>query len=253
MSFKRIHIHLTALSIIILYAAGTNSYSQNISYREKTQILNNQRQQQEDSVRKLTETEDAFIIGRLHTPNANDVNHPYYKENKWVKGSLVYNAISYPVNNIKYDIENDKLVYLKYSQDYSMISIALDEHFIPQFSFSNTAFRYFTGLKNRSGIRLKDGYYEVVYDGKLKFLIRWEKAQVFDENAASMKYKTSTDMFLLKNGKMIRVRSLAKLKRQLKDQKKLIRRFTRSNYLRLNESDYSSAAKVLNYYESLRK
>jgi hypothetical protein len=240
------------LSIVtLLFAASFNTYSQTIPLSVKNLYISSYKQAIEEVTNKKTEVDFPFVIGKLHYPVVSDFDHPYYKENKWSKGSLLYNGILYDVDVLKYDIESDKIIYLKYTPDNKVYHVALDENFIHQFSLSNITFRYFKELKNRRGGSLKNGYYEVTYDGIVKFLVQWKKAMVLDLGSRTMNYKTTTTMFLLKNGQATRVKSMAKLIHLLKDKKTEVKKFVRSNYLKLNGTDYSSAFNVLKFYESL--
>jgi len=247
MIYKKIPRLLPALLITFLFLAvfRLNSYSQNTSLIVKHQFINAQKQSLKDTIRSRTNIDYPFIIGYNYVPLTNTSNHPYFKENKWFDGSLVYKDFVYPVKRIKYDTEIDKLIYLLYDKDNTMNSIALDENFILEFSISNSTFRYFNDLKNEGGTKLKAGYYEVVYDGKLKFLVRNEKLKSLND------YRISTDMYLLKNGAVISVRNMGKLISQIKDKESTIKKFVSDNSLILNETDYSSASKILKFYESL--
>lgn len=249
MYFKRIPNKLLIpflLSAFLLFAVEVDLYPQNLTPGIKSQFLNNSKQALEDTVNNRTKADFPFIIGRFHQPVTNNFSHPYFNENKWISGSLVYDGRIYKAENLKYDIENDKLIYLMYTQDFVMNTIALDENFIPEFCLLDITFKYYTN-KYVGGI--KEGYYEVVFDGKLKFLVRLKKSEPLGDNP----YNVSAEMFLLKDGQMIHIKSLAKLINQLKDKKKEVKRFVRDNYLTLSQSDYSSASKVLTFYLSLQK
>jgi len=240
-----------SITLLVLSGVTLSTYSQNIPFSIKEQFLSKNKQNLQDSINKQTEIELPFILGRQHTWIANKVNHPYFNTNEWVKGSLVFKDKLYSAEGLKYDIENDKLIHLRYTDDFKMNIIALDQNFISEFQMHNATFRYFRGLKNRRGNALKDGYYEVVYNGKLMFLSRLEKSKSIEDNSVYMTYKLSTELFLVKDGILIEVKSMAKLINQLKDKKKELKKYVRDNYLKLNLSDYSSAADVLKFYESL--
>lgn len=240
-----------AIAFSVLLGAAISSYSQTIPLSTKEQFLLKDKQNLEDSINKQTEIELPFILGREHWGVTNKVNHPYVGENEWNKGTFVFKGQQYSAENLKYDVDTDKLIYLSYSSDFQMNCIALDQNFVSEFSIQNATFRYFDNLVTQRGVNLRKGYYEVVYDGKLKFLSRKIKSKSFDDNSLYLNYKLSTDLFLIKDGKLIRVKSMAKLIAQLSDKKKELKKYVRDNYLKLNLTDYSSAAKVLKFYEGL--
>ena len=238
--------------IYLLFAIAT-SYAQSIPTSTKKDFIQYSEKSLKDTLDKRTAIEFPYVIGRYHVPINNKYNNPYFRNNEWVKGNLVFKGRYYSVEGIKYDIEDDHLIYLMYSDDYSLNSVALDENFITEFTIQNSTFRYFKGLKNYLGISMDDGYYQVVYDGNLKFLVRWKKSKTLNDVSSSMRFNTTSDMYLLDHNRIKHVNSMAKLKRQLRDRKKDVRAFINHNRLRLNRSDYLSAYDVLNYYESLKK
>ena len=248
MSFTKIHIYLYSflITIFLLLAGSLNSYAQNIPFSVRNQFFNNQKQNLKDTINRRTSIESPFIIGCYYNPVTNsESNHPYFKENKWVKGSLLYQGILYNVEHLKYDIEIDKLIYLRYGKDNTMNCVALNENFICEFCILNSTFRYYNVLKDDTGRKLKAGYYEVVYDGDLKFLVRNEKSETMND------FSSSTDLFLLKDGTMTGINSMGKLIRQLKDKETKVKEFVKDNSLKLNKSDYSSASGILKFYENL--
>jgi hypothetical protein len=248
MFIKKIHTCLCSfLFIIFLIIAGRlNSDAQNIPIIVRNQFFNKQKQNLKDTISRRTRIESPFIIGYYYNPVTNsESNHPYFKENKWVKGSLLYQGILYNVEHLKYDIEIDKLIYLSYGKDNTMNCIALNDNFICEFNILNSTFRYYNGLKNAAGRKQKAGYYEVVYDGKLKFLVRNEKSETMND------FSSTTDLYLLKDGRMTDISSMGNLIRQLKDKEKMVKEFVYDNRLKLNKSDYTSASMVLRFYENL--
>jgi len=248
MLFKKIQTYLFSILLIVflLFAMLINADAQNIPLIVQNQYFNKQKQNLQDTLSSRTGIESPFVVGVYYNPVTNsESNHPYFKENKWTKGTLIYQGKFYTVENLKYDIEIDKLIYLLYDKDNSMNCVALDENFICGFSVLKSTFKYFNGLKNDTGRKLKPGYYEVVYDGKLKFLVRSEKSESMNN------YSSTTSLFLLKDGNMFGISTMSKLIFQLKDKEKMVKEFVNENSLKLNKSDYTSAALILKFYENL--
>lgn len=248
MFFPKNHLYLrpSLITILFLIVVMLNSYAQNMPLVVKDHFFYMQKQNLKDTISRRTSADYPFIVGYNYIPITNsESNHPYFKENKWSNGSLVYQGVFYPVGGLKYDIEIDKLIYLMYDKDNTINCVALDENFIWEFSLLNSTFRYYDDLKNDSGKKLKAGYYEVVYDGKLKFLVRNEKSETMND------FSGSTNLFLLKDRTMIAISSMGKLIKQLQDKEKIVKKFVRDSSLVLNKSDYLSASKVLKYYENL--
>jgi len=248
MFFKKNHFYLRVFLIFSVFSMvmTLNLCAQEALLYIRKSFFNIQEQSLKDTISKRIGSDYPFIIGYNYSSiTNNESSHPYFRENKWTNGSLVHQGISYPVGGLRYDIEIDKLIYLRYGKDNTMNCVALDENFILEFSILNSTFRYYKNLKNDSGKKLKAGYYEVVYDGKLKFLVRSEKLKTMND------FNSSTEMFLLKDGIVESVSSMGKLIKQLKDKEKVVKEFVNKNSLKLNDSDYSAAFKVLRIYENL--
>jgi hypothetical protein len=219
--------------------------AQDISRNTRVQLFDKQKQILEDTIQKRTNIDYAFIVGQDYIGVNDTVEHPYFDENKWQSGSLHFNGSLYKVEKLKYDIEIDKLIYLGYSNKTTISCIVLDNNFIPEFEISNVRFKYYRDLNNESGKKLKAGYYEIVYDGKLKFLVRSEKTRTLNS------YTSLADMYVIKDGKVVKVRGMGKLIDLLSDKKANIKKFVLENTLKLSQTNYSSARRILEYYENL--
>lgn len=239
---------------ILLLLVTMDVYSQNIPLNQKKAYFDSHKKTLEDTVNKRTFVEYAYVVGRYHEPVNNKYNHPYLEKNEWVNGTLFYNGQTYAVEGLKYDIESNTLIYLMYTRDYKLNCVALDENLIGEFNIYNTTFRHFKDLKNFLGLNRKEGYYEVVYDGDLKFLVYREKTSSINNNSSQREYSVTSKMFLVReNNKAIKVHSMLKLRLLLKHNKKDMRAYIGKNNLKLNRSNYTSAYKILKYYESLNK
>lgn len=172
----------------------------------------------------------------------------YFYDHRPVAGTLIFKNQVYEADALLYDILNDKLVYRYYSDNFDINNIALDENFVSEFAIYNSVFRYFRNLKTKSGIKLKDGYYEVVYDGESKFLVRWEKTKSFDFTAPD-KFDDLKSMYLLNDGKAVRIKNKWQLMKQFAEKKHPVKKLMRENRVTLELGNNSSINKVLEYYE----
>jgi len=239
------YLYLLIISVFFFNSSQHLSAQNIILPNDKTNFLSTQKASLEDTISIRSKINFPYIIGYNYSPYTNEINNPYFKENKWLKGSLVFNGKSYNIDGLKYDIMIDNLIILFNNNDMSINYIALDENFITEFTLQNSKFRFFNNLKNSSDKKINAGYFEVVYDGKLKFLVRSEKYKTLND------YTLSTQMFLLKDGVIINVNNMGKLTNLLKDKEKLVKDFIINNSLTLNQSNYSAISKILKFYESL--
>ena len=236
----------------LLLTFWVRGYSQTISLEEKHLLVRNYKESLQDTINKHIEIDRPFVVGRMQTYHGNNVHHPYFYDHRPVAGTLIFKNQVYEADALLYDILNDKLVYRYYSDNFDINNIALDENFVSEFAIYNSVFRYFRDLKTKSGIKQKDGYYEVVYDGDSKFLVRWEKTKSFDFNAPD-KFEDIKSMYLLKDGMVVRIKNKLQLMKQFADKKREVKKHMRETHLILELGDDSSIDTVLEYYERLLK
>jgi hypothetical protein len=95
--------------------------------------------------------------------------HPYFGEDKFYRGYIVINNISYTNVEIKYDICNQKIIlqYPHFSGNKDII--ILNGEFIEEFEINGRSFRKYTfpGTGPR--------FYQIISPGNLSCLYHWEK------------------------------------------------------------------------------
>ncbi|MDP4270801.1 MAG: hypothetical protein Q8909_11840 [Bacteroidota bacterium] len=247
---EKVKLPIRGGAIVILIFVTLNLLGQAKTVITKDDQFRTEKQALIDTLNNRINIDCPFVIGRYHPPVNDTVNHPYFNSNKWINGSLFYDGRFYSVENLKYDIETDHLIHLKLTS-LMLDCIAMDENFISEFRLANQTFRYYSGLRDKRGGKVKDGYYEVVFDGKLKFLVRSEKSLSIKEGANYLVYSTWVRMYLLKENKMISINSLSGLLKQLnRESRDSVKKFIRNNLLKLNSSNYTSASTVLHFYEN---
>ncbi len=236
---------------LFIFSLFEHSYcaAQPLSYRFNKDFINNSKANMVCSVNNCLRKQYPFVIGRNHHLITDKYNHPYY-EYEWLNGTIIYEGVLYPVGKLKFDIEADKLIYFMYTNQYEINSIALDEHFIKEFILKGAIFRYYSTLKNKKGKKQEEGYYEVVYDGKLKLLVRRKKEKVLDDNTEYLRYKSSISLFLLQNGIITHINSMSGLLKRLGVTKKQMSIAFADEGLVFNGFDYTLASNILRYYES---
>ena len=250
---EKTNLRISLFLTVFLTVLSLNSTGQGIPLSNKTLLLNAGKKALSDTIIKRTQIEYPFIIGRNHNQIFDKASHPYFNENEWQKGSLVFNGITYTAEILKYDIETDNLIYLLVANNSLVNVIALDENAITEFNLSNKTFRYFKNIKNERGKGVKDGYYEVAFDGKLKFLNRREKKQTISNNY--LKYdNASVSMYLLQGDKLVAINSMSKLTNQLSGQyRDAVKRYVKANHFKISKTKYASASYVLEFYENFKE
>lgn len=243
------------LFFFIFSLSNSNLWGQEISLDNKLHLFNIGKQALNDTIEEHSSVDLPFIVGLHHNPIADKDNHPYFGENEWGNGALVFDGKIYEAQSLKYDIETDHLIYYMLSpSSYTMICVALERNFISEFNLFNKTFRCFYNLKTENGKHLDDGYYEVVYDGDLKFVIRWEKERTVSESYNHLRYgNPSIRMFLLDGATAVPIKRMATLVKFLDGEKKeRLKVLIKEKHLKINRGNYQAASDVLQYYENLQ-
>ncbi|MBN2613300.1 MAG: hypothetical protein JXB00_17235 [Bacteroidales bacterium] len=226
-------------------------FAQTLSFGEKQEFYAVSKQALTDTAINHTTSDYQFVVGKSHKPVTSRINHPYFQNNEWVNGSLVFLGSTYKADGLKYNIEHDRLIYFQHDDKLTTNFISLDHNFIREFRILNSTFRYYSELKNKLGSKQKQGYYQVAYDGNFKILLRWEKSLSVNNASEKVVYDTLKRMYLLKNNKLIAVKNTLSLINQLKDKKSEIKTFLHHNKHKFNRLDESKASAILDFYENL--
>lgn len=242
--------YINRIDIIILIFISITAYSQ-IDYNLNQSIL------VENNIKQLNQTyentigeKNNYISGRLNREySLSKYNHPYYTENEWYKGILFYDTLQYPVEAIKYDIYQDRILYLNriYNNAYP---ITINNLVVKEFIIDTNRFIYKSDFGKKTNSIFKPGYYEILYLGNTSLYMRWEKYKKIDNSARSYEYKSNSYFALYKDGKYWKFKNELKLRILLRDQKSEIKTYLKKN--RPYYKDFKiNAQNLVKFYDSL--
>ena len=225
-------------------------HAQPLDYFERKILLDEQ-------IRRTNQDQDSFLLtsneyvnGKLYYPFANKIVHPFFQDNNWKSGKVSMLGKIYDVEAVKYDIVSNYLVYLHLWRN-SASQIYLNKELVKEFSIYNHNFRYLDDFGESSDNRLKPGYYEVIYEGKTEFYIRWEKTRSLFEIQSETGYSQKAHYFLKKEGEFIRITRHPSFMKALDDHRKEIRTFMKTKSYRFNPNNIEPVDMILEYYDKL--
>lgn len=198
---------------------------------------------------------DELIEGREYIPYYLKCRiTPLFFDGEKRKGSLLFNGRKYNNLKLEYDTFLDQLIYSDSSKliDDKVFKIALNKDPVDEFGlyFSNDSmiFRHF---RNDAGekFNLPEGFYEVVYDGLSKFIIRHQSSPI--ENDGIYEYRYSTSDYVMVGDNFFRVRSSGSFVKLFGKDSDAIRKFMRTNRVHFRSADKKEVAAVLRYYDTL--
>jgi hypothetical protein len=198
---------------------------------------------------------DELINGREYVPYYFKVRvKPLLYDEISRTGSLVFNGRTYTNLRLEYDTFLDQLIYSDSTKliDDKIFKLALNKDPVDEFSIylanDSLRFRHFrTGPG--SSFNLPDGFYEVVYDGMTKCIIRHQSFII--ESDGMYEYRYTPAEYILTEGKFVRVKSSSQFIRIFGSRSGEVRKYMRTNSIKYRLADKNEIAAVLNYYDKL--
>lgn len=178
-------------------------------------------------------------------------NNPnFHDHTDWRTGAVNFDGFNYSNVPLIYDLYKDLLVALLYNnfsryvfQNGKVASFDMDGHHFVYIS---------TDTANTPGFT--SGYYDQLYAGKTQVLARYAKSIQNRSSGTEIETyftKTSTQLFLKKEGKYVAVNSEGELLDALKDHKKEVQQYLRSNSLKFKKAPEDELVKSASFYDHL--
>ncbi len=175
--------------------------------------------------------------------------HPFYGEYRFKIGTVTYHGILYKHVPILYDLVHDEVIIGDY---YNIFKIILTGQLIDRFTIEDHSFIRLTDSVTPGMPRV--GFYEELYTGRITLLKKEAKTIQEDLNDGNhaQRYIDATDStYLMHIGNVYYpVNHINSLLSTLKDKKKEVRRFIRSNHLSMRKDRENTLIKVAAWYDS---
>ncbi|MEO6851184.1 MAG: hypothetical protein ABI203_03995 [Mucilaginibacter sp.] len=184
---------------------------------------------------------DRSILGSAYFMDATTEN----------KGTVFYDGFSYRDINLYYDLNKDQVVTFLYK---SMIKISLINDKVKSFDLLGHHFIFIRHDPTISN-SVNEGFYDDLYDGKIKILAKRSKIiQPDPQLGGKIVYfftKTSTDYYLLKDGIYNSVNTKGEFMNIFKDRRKAINQFIKENKIKFKKEKEKSMVAIGAYYDHL--
>ncbi len=156
---------------------------------------------------------------------------------------------------LQYDTFLDEVIYTDTSKmiNSRFPQIALNKDVIEGFNLyfkgDTLKFRNLSG-EECSGKNIREGFYEVAYEGKSRYLIRHESS--FYEKEGLVNYEYSPVNFISTGIEYYPVKNKKSLLRLMGDKSKEVKRYLHSSGIRMNKASRDQIVTVLKFYDSLK-
>lgn len=181
-------------------------------------------------------------------------NPLFYSREKF-NSTLFINNRQYNNVKIQYDTYLDELIYTDTSRiiNFEFPRIALNKDIIEGFIlFINGESINFRHLRfgEKRGEKIEDGYYEVVYEGPTKYIIRHRSVLYRDESLNEYKY--SPVHYVSAGDGYYDIKNKKNFILIFGNRSEEIKGFLRKSKMRLKRADKSQIVELLKYYDSLK-
>lgn len=204
-----------------------------------------------------TTSSDEFIFGREYIPyHYQSRKKPLLRNEEERSALLLSGGRSYLLPGLQYDTFTDEVIYSDNDLIYKnrIFQVALNNDYITGFDlrfFHDTmTFRYFRQESDTS-FNLQDGFYELVYEGECRFIIKHVSTRAKYEGIYEYYYKPV--FFISNRGPYYRVGSKKQLLALFYDKSHEMRQYLRTNRIWFHNAEKSQIADILRYYESLTR
>jgi hypothetical protein len=196
-----------------------------------------------------------LINGRDYVPYYyRSESKPLLFNEKKHTGSLVLNGKKYDNLSLDYDTYLDELIYSDITKFFvdKQLMITLNKDLFDGFTLhienDSLVFRHFKS-GNGSKFNLPDGFYEVVYNGKSKYIIKHQSSVTREQSIEEYIYST-TD-YVMVGEDYSRVRSKKGLVKLFAGKSREIKKFMRTSRIHNRKMDKKQISSVLKYYDTM--
>ena len=177
---------------------------------------------------------------------------PLLPKHRYPNGSIVMEGIKHSPVVLQYDTYKDLLIYFdpRHQINQSVIPVVLNKYLIDEFEVglpeNRMKFRYFEfpdSLKQVTG----NGFYEVGYEGKTEYLIRYETILAITDGRYIFKMRPLK--FIVNDGIIYKIKGRRSLLIALADKKNLIRKFIKSMKINVRHAGKTDMQRILSYYD----
>jgi hypothetical protein len=249
---------LTVLHLLLAYCVSAqNSYSPSgaIDKTPGRELLNRQVDCLSRFYVQSVKNSYELVSGKEYLPNYfKSTEKPILFYGRKHKSSLVINGRRYENVWLEYDTFLDELLYSDSLNliDNKVYRICMNKDpvngFIFYYSEDTIEFRHLSN-ENDPAFNLHEGFFEVVYYGKSRYIIRHKSIFLVKEGIGEYTYEP--EKYVMTEGEYTRVKTRREFLHLFGERAGEIRKYMRINGIHFRNSDKHEIAGVLCYYDNL--
>ncbi len=183
---------------------------------------------------------------QFHAPNI--VGNAFFLNNDWNQGSVVYEQVLYPKVPLRYDLVEDQLIALSYTE---VLPYVLNRDKVQSFNIANHHFVYVPADSLQKSF--DSGFYEQLYNGKTEVLVRRTETISTTSGLTSLesKYNGKTRYYIMNKGLFYDVSGNGSVVSALKDKKREVQQFIKTNHIKAQKNPVEALVQIAAYYDTL--
>jgi len=174
---------------------------------------------------------------------------PFFGSEYVEPGSILYDGELYKNIPLQYDLVKDELIIEHYDQKGYVSMIKPHQTKVASFQLLDHTFIRIIG-DSTAGV-LRDGFYDVLYDGDIKVLAKRKKnvSEDISLSQLTVSFIEKNNYFIAKGGKYYSVKNKGSMIKVLQDQKKSLNQFVSKNKLNFKSNREQAMVKLAAYYD----
>ncbi len=196
-----------------------------------------------------TDSLNYLVNGWLYQYQTVQNGHPYFGDQGWISGTVTTNYESFKNVLVKYDIYQDELIIPLYRKE-GTYTIVINPGTLKSFTIKNHHFINLNYLISDCD-NTYPGYYEVIYDGNLKLVSKWQKQTTDTDKISGGSFKIGRTMYLIRHNKLNPIKSKTSLLKLFPENKTQIRKYIREKQIYLNRSGDTQIRDLIEYIDQL--
>lgn len=215
--------------------------------------------QQEADIKKLysskVETPKEFLNGKEYESYYSRVKaKPLLFYEKKRSASIITKTRKYTNLTLQYDTYLDEVIYSDTSRtlNFRFPQIALNKDIVDEFYlyFEDDVIHFINYREPEASlISLKEGFYELVFEGGFKFVIKHESKEYLREGRNNYKY--SPVYFISTGEKFLTFNNRKSFLRLFGNKSEDVKRFIKSSGIKIGRADKFQIVSILKYYDAL--
>jgi len=177
--------------------------------------------------------------------------HPFFESEYIEEGSISYNGELYQNVPMQYDLVRDEVVIEHYDQKGYVGLVKPHQKKITSFVLLNHTFVHLGS--QLTGEDIRDGFYDLLYDGNVKILAKRKKtiSEDLSQQVLKVSFNEKSNYYLFKDNIYHAVKSKGSILKVLKDKRKELNQFANKHKADFNLNREYGLVKLAEYYDQI--